>query len=224
MRRFGYFSTESNGHLSEYLPWYRKRPSEIGKWIYTGTWIGGPTGGYLNHCRANRDEYERMYPTWINEPSLCILPENRSGEHASYIIEALETGRVYRGHFNVQNRGLITNLPDDCTVEIPCYVDGNGISPAWIGPLPMACAATCRVSINVQEMAVEAALTGNRELVKQAVLHDPLTAAVCNTEEVWKMCDEMFEALAPWLPQFNGEGRTWKDIPQPEGGILRFPK
>jgi alpha-galactosidase len=149
---------------------------------------------------------------------------NRSSEHGSYIIESLETGRLYRGHFNVANTGLITNLPDGCTVELPCYVDGNGISPAWVGALPMACATTCRVSVGVQEMAVEAALTGNRELVKLAVLHDPLTGAVCNPAEVWAMCDEMFEALAPWLPQFNGEGRTWSDIPQPNGGILRFPK
>lgn len=224
MRRFGFFCTESNGHLSEYLPWYRKRPNEIGKWIYPDTWIGGRTAGYLNHCRETRDEYERMYPQWMNGPAEPVGPAYRSSEHASYIIEALETGRTYRGHFNVENRGLITNLPDGCTVEIPCYVDGNGIHPAWVGPLPLPCAATCRVSINVQEMAVEAALTGNRELVKLAVLHDPLTAAVCNTEEVWRMCDEMFEALAPWLPQFNGEGRTWPDIPQPENGLLRAPK
>jgi alpha-galactosidase len=73
-------------------------------------------------------------------------------------------------------------------------------------------------------MAVEAALTGDRELLKLAVLHDPLTGAVCNTEEVWKMCDEMLEALAPWMPQFNGEGKRWSDIPQPDGGSLRFPK
>ena len=109
-------------------------------------------------------------------------------------------------------------------MELPCYIDRNGISPAWAGPLPMACAATCRVSVNVQEMAVEAALTGDRELAKLAVLHDPLTGAVCNPEEVWAMCDEMFEALAPWLPQFNGEGRRWEDIPQPPTGGLRAPK
>ena len=194
------------------------------KWIYTGTWIGGPTSGYLNACRAGRDEYVRMYPKWLSGEAEYIKLGERSSEHASYIIEGLETGRRYRGHFNVANRGLITNLPDSCTVELPCYVDGNGISPAWVGPLPMACAATCRASISVQEMTVEAALTGNRELVKQAMLHDPLTGAVCTTEQVWRMCDEMFEALAPWLPQFNGEGRRWKDIPQLQGGVLRFPK
>jgi alpha-galactosidase len=224
LKRFGYFSTESNGHLSEYLPWYRKRPNELKKWIYTGTWIGGRTGGYLGICREHRNEYEEMYPQWLQETTIPIGPETRSQEHASYIIEGLETGRVYRGHLNVENRGLISNLPDGCTVELPCYVDGNGISPAWVGDLPLPCATTCRVSINVQEMAVKAALTGDRELVKLAVLHDPLTGAVCSTDEVWAMCDEMFEALAPWLPQFNGEGRTWPDIPQPGGGILRVPR
>ncbi|NLS78586.1 MAG: alpha-glucosidase/alpha-galactosidase [Chloroflexi bacterium] len=221
LRRFGYFSTESNGHLSEYLPWYRKRPAEIKQWIYDGTWIGGRTAGYLNNCRQASDEYQRMYPTWLQEPAVKVGPQTRSSEHASHIIEALETGRLYRGHFNVGNTGLITNLPDGCTVELPCYVDGNGVFPAWVGPLPLPCAATCRVSINVQEMAVQAALTGDRELVKLAVLHDPLTGAVCNTAEVWAMCDEMFEALAPWLPQFNGEGRTWADLPQPDGGAIK---
>jgi len=224
LRRFGYFCTESNGHLSEYLPWYRKNPEEMKKWIYTGTWIGGPTGGYLGACRESRDEYVKMYPKWLSGEAEYIKLGERTSEHASYIIEGLETGRRYRGHFNVENRGLITNLPERCTVEIPCYVDGNGISPAWVGPLPMACAATCRASVSVQEMTVEAALTGDRELVKLAVLHDPLTGAVCNTEQVWQMCDEMFEALAPWLPQFNGEGRRWNDIPQPNNGVLRFPK
>ncbi len=119
---------------------------------------------------------------------------------------------------------MITNLPNGSTIEIPCYVDGNGISPAWVGPLPLQCAATCRTSISVQEMAVEAALTGNRELVRLAVLHDPLTSAVCNTDEVWRMCDEMFEALAPWMPQFNGDGLRWSDRPLPADGAYRHPK
>jgi alpha-galactosidase len=222
LRRFGYFSTESNGHLSEYVPWYRKRPDEIQKWIYNGTWIGGRTAGYLNHCRKSRDEYREMYPKWMSGEAEVIALGQRTTEHASHIIEALETGRTYRGHFNVGNTGLIPNLPEGCSVELPCYVDRNGISPAWNGPLPMACAATCRVSVNVQEMAVEAALTGNRELAKLAVLHDPLTGAVCDPDEVWAMCDEMFEALAPWLPQFNGEGRTWEDIRPPAQGMLRI--
>jgi alpha-galactosidase len=217
LRRFGYYSTESNGHLSEYLPWYRKRKDEISRWIYTGEWIGGETAGYLNHCREKTDEYRDMYPKWMNGEAEYIKLGERSEEHGSYIIEALETGRAYRGHFNIENKGLITNLPDGCTVEIPCYADRNGIQAAWVGRLPMQLAATCRSSISVQEMAVEAALTGNKELVRLAILHDPLTAAVCTPQEVWDMCDAMFEALAPWLPQFNGEGRIWKDIPLPAG-------
>ena len=222
LRRFGYFSTESNGHLSEYLPWYRKRPAELERWIDKSSWINGETAGYLNHCRASRDEYRAMYPKWLSGEAEAISLGQRSSEHASYIVEALETGRAYRAHLNVANRGLITNLPDACTVELPVYVDANGIHPAFVGPLPLQCAASCRVSINVQEMTVEASLTGNRELVKLAVLHDPLTGAVCNPEEVWRMCDEMFEALAPWLPQFNGEGASWPDMPQPHDGALRF--
>jgi len=224
LRRFGYYSTESNGHLSEYVPWYRKRPEELEQWISLDSWINGETGGYLRHCRKMANEYDELYPKYMSGEKDLIPLGERSHEHGSYIIESLETGRPYRGHFNVGNTGLIGNLPQGCTVELPCYVDANGISPAWVGNLPIQCAATCRVSVNVQEMAVEAALTGNRELVKLAVLHDPLTGAVCNTEEVWAMCDEMFEALAPWMPQFNGEGQTWSDIPQPNGGELRFPK
>ncbi|MGQ9628707.1 MAG: alpha-glucosidase/alpha-galactosidase [bacterium] len=203
LRRFGYFSTESNGHLSEYVPWYRKRKGEIERWISRDSWIGGETGGYLRFCRETQDEYREMYPKWMSGEAEYIKLGTRSTEHGSYIIEALETGRPYRGHFNVENKGLITNLPDGCTVEIPCYVDRNGIQPVFIGDLPMACAATCRASISVQEMTVEAALTGNRELVKLALLHDPLTAAVCNPEEVWEMADEMFRELSPWLPQFK---------------------
>jgi alpha-galactosidase len=224
LRRFGYFSTESNGHLSEYVPWYRKRPDELQHWIWDGSWICGPTAGYLNHCRQARNDYEEMYPKWMSGEADVIHLGERSGEHGSHIIEALETGRPYRGHFNVENRGYIPNLPDGCTVELPCYADASGINPAYVGPLPMGCAATCKVSINVQELAVQAALTGDKELLKLALLHDPLTGAVCNTEEVWAMADEMLEALAPWMPQYNGEGRTWADIPQPDGGALRFPR
>ncbi|MFF2597336.1 alpha-glucosidase/alpha-galactosidase [Priestia megaterium] len=224
LKRFGYYSTESNGHLSEYLPWYRKRPAEIDKWIYKGKWIGGQTAGYLIHCQEKTDEYREMYPKWLNGEVDYIKLGERSEEHGSYIIEALETGRTYRGHLNIENKNLITNLQTGSTIEIPCYVDGNGIIPTYIGDLPMPCAATCRASISVQEMAVEAALTGNRELVKQAVLHDPLTAAVCNTEEVWQMCDELFDAHKDLLPQFNGKKIYNGEIPQRGDGLNKLNK
>jgi len=134
-----------------------------------------------------------------------ISPQNRSGEHGSYIIEGLQTGRVYRGHFNVKNNGCIPNLAPDCIVEVPGYVDRNGISIPRVGDLPLACAATLSASINVQRMAVQAAVHGDVTLLKQAVMHDPLTAAVCNTEEIWQMVDEMLVAQARWLPQYKDE-------------------
>ena len=134
-----------------------------------------------------------------------IGPDKRSEEHGSYIIEGLETGRIYRGFFNVINHGHIPNLPDGCVVEIPGYVDKNGINMTVVGDLPLACAATCRASVSVQEMAVEAAVHADVTLLKQAMLHDPLTAAVCNPEEIWQMTDEMLVAQAEWLPQYKDE-------------------
>lgn len=203
LERFGYYSTESNGHLSEYLPWYRKGTQEQKeRWYNPDSWAGGETGGYLRVCRESQNSYKENYPKWISGELDQIQLGQRSNEHGSYIIEALETGRRYWGCFNVANTGLITNLPEGCTVELPCIADGNGIHPTFIGDLPAQCAATCSVSVNVQRMAVDAALTGDRNLVKLAVLHDPLTSAILTPDEVWAMCDEMFEALAPWLPQF----------------------
>ena len=203
LRRFGFYSTESNGHLSEYLPWYRKRHDEIKDWISLNRWIHGETGGYLRVCTEGRNWFETDFPNWLEEEPPRIAEEARSHEHGSHIIEALETGRVYRGHFNVPNRGYITNLPDGCVVEIPGYVDKNGISMPVVGDLPLACAATCSASVRVQEMAMEAAVLGDVTLLKQAMLHDPLVGAVCNPEEVWQMTDELLVAQAEWLPNYD---------------------
>lgn len=203
LKRFGYYSTESNGHLSEYLAWYRKRPEEIEKWIDLGCWINGETGGYLRVCTEGRNWFETDFPNWLKEPAKCYDGSDRGKEHGSYIVEALETGKVYRGHFNVVNKGCITNLPDDCIVEVPCYVDGNGIAVPQVGDLPMGCAAICSQSVWVQRMAVEAAVKGDVTLLKQAVLMDPLTGAVCNPDEVWQMVDEMLMAGEAWLPQYE---------------------
>ncbi|MEO8398138.1 MAG: alpha-galactosidase, partial [Chloroflexota bacterium] len=202
LRRFGYYSTESNGHLSEYVPWYRKRTDEIAQWIDTSSWINGETGGYLRVCTEQRNWFETDFPNWLKQEPPQISPEMRSSEHGSYIIEGLETGRIYRGHFNVVNQGYITNLPDGCVVEIPGYVDHNGINMPVVGDLPLACAATDAASVRVQQMGMEAAVHGDVTLLKQAMLHDPLIGAVCNPEEVWQMTDEMLVAQAQWLPNY----------------------
>jgi alpha-galactosidase len=194
--------------LSEYLPWYRKRTNEIGKWIDLSSWINGETGGYLRVCTEGRNWFETDFPNWLNEEPPKIGAHDRSEEHGSYIIEALETGRTYRGHFNVINRGHITNLPDGCCIEIPGYVDKNGINMPVVGDLPLACAATCSVSANVQKMGMEAAVHGDVALLKQAMLHDPLVGAVCDPEEVWQMTDEMLVAQEKWLPQYRNRGET----------------
>lgn len=203
LKRFGYYSTESNGHLSEYVAWYRKRPKEIMDWINLDSWINGETGGYLRVTREERDWFETDFPKILEEPSKKFDGSERGGEHCSYIIEALETGRKYRGHFNIMNDGCITNLPDECVVEVPCYVDGNGISIPKVGDLPLGCAAVCSQSVWVQRLSVEAAVAGDAMLLKQAALMDPLTGAVCNPPEVWQMIDEMLIAQEEWLPQYK---------------------
>jgi alpha-galactosidase len=205
LKRFGYYCTESNGHLSEYLPWYRKRVDEIPRWIDMSSWIHGETGGYLRVCVEGRNWFETDFPNWMKESPPAIAPDRRSEEHGSYIIEALETGRTYRGHFNVVNRGHIANLPDGCVVEIPGYVDRTGLHAPVVGDLPLGCAATCSASVRVQQMAVEAAVRGDLELLRLAMLHDPLTGAVCSPEEVWQLTDEMLVEQAPWLPQYRDE-------------------
>ncbi|MGH0052164.1 MAG: alpha-galactosidase [Sphaerochaetaceae bacterium] len=203
LERFGYYSTESNGHLSEYLAWYRKRPNEIDHWIDYSWWVHGETGGYLKYCRELREEFEKTATTEGLLIPYYYKEHSRSPEHGSYILEALETGRGYRGHFNVMNEGCISNLPDDCVVEVPGYVDRNGVAIPRVGDLPLGCAAICNQSISVQRMAVEAAVQADITLLKQATLLDPLVGAVCNPPEVWQMIDEMLLAEQQWLPQYK---------------------
>jgi alpha-galactosidase len=205
LRRFGYFSTESNGHLSEYVPWYRKRPDEIINWIDPDFtyWIHGETGGYLRVCTEQRNWFETDFPKWLAEPPWPISSDTRGNEHGSYIMEGLETGRLYRGHFNVVNHGTITNLPPDCIVEVPGYVDYNGVNIPRVGDLPLGCAAVCNASISVQRLAVEAAVHGDDMLLRQAMMMDPLVGAVCNPPEIWQLVDDMLIAQEEWLPQYK---------------------
>ncbi len=203
LKRFGYYTTESNGHVSEYLAWYRKRPAQLQQWIDLSAWIHGETGGYLRFSTEGHNWFETDFPNWLKAKPEKFGPDKRGHEHASYIMEGLKTGRVYRGHFNVPNEGCITNLPNDAIVEVPCYVDRNGIGVPKVGDLPLGCAAICNASIVVQRLAVEAAVSGDVGLLKQAALMDPLTAAVCTPPEISQMVDEMLVAQAQWLPQYR---------------------
>jgi alpha-galactosidase len=203
LRRFGYYSTESNGHLSEYLPWYRKRPQEVSDWVDLSGWHNGETGGYLRICAEKRNWFEEDFPRWLREPAMKYSAEGRTSEHGSYIMEGLETGRIYRGHFNVVNRGCISNLPADSIVEVPGYVDRSGIHIPIVGELPLGCAAVCNASVSVQRMAVEAAVRGNDIFLRQAMMMDPLVGAVCSPPEIWQLVDEMLAAQKQWLPQYE---------------------
>lgn len=208
MEHFGYFVTESSGHASEYVPYFRKSAGMVDEELVPrfkndrDVWFGfGRTGG----CLANRENRNRRYQEDVaamldgSQP----LPAIRSDEYGSYIMEAIETDRPTRINGNVPNRGLIANLPDGCCVEVPCLVDGSGIQPTTVGALPPQLAALNRTNVNVQELIVEAALTGNREHIYHAVQLDPLTAAVCTLPQSQAMVDELLAAQAQWLPQFQ---------------------
>jgi len=203
LRRFGHYSTESSGHLSEYLPWYRRTPAEIESWIDRSHWINGESGGYLRACRAMRHSFAEDHARLLADAGKPLSDHVRSEEHASYIIEAFETGRPYRGHFNVRNDGIITNLPADCIVESVGVADRFGLNMTAGITLPLACAATCARSIDVQRMAVKAAVTGDRALLRLALMHDPLTGAVATPDAIWHMADEMLTAQRQWLPQYG---------------------
>ncbi len=207
MRHFGYFVTESSGHASEYVPYFRKNAAMIENDLvprFTDPhdhWFDfARSGGYLRHC-IERQEYaqEDFHALASGEKP---LPTVHSHEYGSMIIEAMETNRPIKINGNVPNRDLITNLPHGCCVEVPCLVDASGIQPTYVGALPPQLAALNRTNINVQELIVHAALSGDSEAVHHAVMLDPLTAAICTLPQIRAMTTELLEAQARWLPQF----------------------
>jgi len=140
---------------------------------------------------------------WISEMATKFDQIEQSHEYGSYIIHSLETGipRVVYG--NVANKHLIDNLPDGCTVEVPCLVDKNGIQPTHIGALPTHLAAMMQTNINVQALAVEAALTHRRETIYHAAMMDPHTAAELDLDQIWHLVDDLIDAHGDMLPKFE---------------------
>jgi alpha-galactosidase len=200
MRHFGYFMTESTGHLSEYIPWFRS--SERGLQAYCDQpAFGGETGAYLAFSRALAAKYGTRDPLEFDSPKLT----QRSVEYCSYILEAHETGKPFRLQGNVRNDGYITNLPDGCCVEVPVYVDKEGLHPVRVGNLPPQCAALNQTNVIVQTLSVDAGLAGDPELVMQAIALDPLTSTRCTLAEARAMTAELLAAQAAWLPQFAGK-------------------
>jgi len=199
-RHFGYFMTESTGHLSEYVPYFRKSQKALELYCDEPS-FGGETGAYYKYCAMLADKFAKTDPLSIESTAVG----NRSAEYASHIIEAKETGRPFRLNGNVRNDGYITNLPAGCCVEVPIYVDRLGLHPSVVGNLPPQCAALNLTNVIVQGLAVEASFTGDPELVMQAVALDPLTAAVLTLREIREMVAEMLAAESRYLPQFAGK-------------------
>ena len=200
MRHFGYFMTESTGHLSEYIPWFRSSDRAM-KEFCDEPGFGGETGAYYKFCRMLADKYTDVDYLSLESSKLGA----RSVEYCSYILEAMETGVPFRMNGNVRNDGFITNLPDGCCVEVPLFVDSYGLHPVTVGDLPSQCAALNQSNVSVQALAVEAGLTGDPEMVMHSIAMDPLTSACCTLREAREMTSELLDAEKEWLPQFENK-------------------
>ncbi len=204
MKATGYFCTELPGHTSEYVPYFRHR--EDLKKLFGGPWLMGETAGDLNAQVGMQEFYqEEMAGMARGEVPVPFQAGERSEEFTAGIMDAFLTGNPFRFAGNVLNRGFIANLPDGCCVEVPVVIDRGGFHPVAVGELPAVCAALCRSNISVQELAVEAAVSGDFEAAYHACLMDPLTAAVLAPHEIRNLVDEMFAAQMQWLPQFQGK-------------------
>jgi alpha-galactosidase len=227
-KRLGYFVTESSEHFSEYVPWFIKdgREDLIEQFNI-------PLDEYIRRCevqitgwRFMKEKLEHpeadlaaefeiaMRDAGVAEEHMPLVVNNfenldkvkRSKEYGSTIIHSLHTGTPSVIYGNVQNDGLIDNLPD-CCVEVPCVVDKNGVQPTKIGALPPQLAALMQTNINVQALTVEAALTGKREHIYHAAMFDPHTAAELDLAQIHDMVDDLLDAHADWLPESFRETR-----------------
>ncbi|MFY7952827.1 MAG: alpha-galactosidase [Armatimonadaceae bacterium] len=199
-RQFGYFMTESTGHLSEYVPWFRSSQAALDLYCDEPA-FGGESGAYYKWGKAMAEKYAAVDPLQFESTAI----EARSVEYCSYILEAVVTGTPFKFMGNVRNDGYITNLPAGCCVEVPTFADATGLHPTVVGALPPQCAALCQTNVNVQELCAEAALSGDPEHLVHALALDPLTGAVCTLKEIRDMTSEMLEELRPYLPQFAGK-------------------
>jgi len=198
MVHFGAFITESSGHLSEYVPYYRKRKDLLDK--YTDTAYRGQESFYADNWPNWRKGYDETRLKLLSgeEP----IKFERTFEYGAWIIEAIEKNQPYVIQGNVLNDGCIENLPSDGCVEVACLVNHNGIQPIRFGRLPKAMAALCDSNMRMFDLAVDAAIEKSKDLAKQALLLDPLTAAVCCPAEVFELVDKLFEAEASFLPGY----------------------
>ena len=189
-RRFGYFPTESSEHSAEYVPWIMRHDDQVEQFRV-------PVGEYLIRSERNMAEYESTRTALEAADTLDLTP---TSELASEIIHAHQTGEPAEVYVNIRNEGRIEGLPDDCCVEVPASVDGQGLHPRSVGAMPPQLTALNRTFLNVVELTVKAVLEGDRRHVYQAALLDPNTAATLTTTQTVEMCDELFAAHGSLIP------------------------
>jgi alpha-galactosidase len=190
--RLGYFPTETSEHSSEYLPWYLRDDAEIAR-------LRIPVGDYLRISADNVAEYHAVRSAMLAGEPLDVSRD--ATEYAPQVIHSMVTGTLRRIHGNVANHGLISNLPEDYAVEVPCVVDALGVRPERVGALPLQCAALNRGFVNVGQLTVRAAVTGDKRMVRQAAMVDPNAAATLSVERIWALCDEMTAAHGSLIPE-----------------------
>lgn len=196
MDKFGYYVTESSEHNAEYHPYFIKSqyPELIEQYNI-------PLDEYPRRCVNQIEEWEHMRDDIVNDQNLT---HERTHEYGSYIIEAMETNKPYKIGGNVLNTGgLISNLPKNAVVEVPCLVDASGINPTYIGDLPEQLAALNRTNINTQLLTIEAALTQQKEKIYQSAMLDPHTSAELSISDIISLCDDLIEAHGDWLPTYS---------------------
>jgi alpha-galactosidase len=181
--------------MSEYVPYFRKKKSQFDEYKLKYAYLHG------DEEEQKRVKQEEELRRFITSPEKVIL--DRSDEYASQIIHSIETGIPSKINGNVKNNGLITNLPNGCSVEVPCLVDKSGIQPTRIGRLPPQCAGLNRTNINVHELAVLASVNKSKLLTRQAILLDPLTSSILSIDETRQMVEELFKAEREYLKDFK---------------------
>ena len=197
-----YFPTESSGHNSEYNPWFRKRPDLIEKYCTHGTgWNPGEYAYILKEYMEREDTWEKEYSDWLENGEVEL---ERGDEYASNIFNAIYgDGTPFPFNANLRNKGYVTNIDEGACVEVPVTADREGIHVKGFYTLPAQLSALVSHSAKLEEMAVQAAITGDPDLVFQAILQDPLTASVCSMEEIHDMVQEMLEKNKEYLSYFK---------------------
>ncbi|HSV73826.1 MAG TPA: alpha-galactosidase [Chthonomonadales bacterium] len=198
-----YYVTESSGHNSEYSAWFRKRPDLIERYCTHGTgWNPGRYAYILDGYLQREDTWRDEARQWLSDETTIDL--RRGHEYAASIINAVAgDGDLFEFNGNVLNKGLIDNLPPDCCVEVPVVASRRGLDAIHVGPLPASVTPLVSTSALIEELAVEAAITGNPRLAFQSVAYDPLTSAVLSLAEIKEMVAAMLAVNEPYLPQFR---------------------